>query len=68
MYNLFFKDTRNGGTKRNLGVCKVIQAAQCRKKNINLNKDNNNNEFEIVQGALIFFGKHILNLNANGFQ
>ena len=38
------------------------------KKNINLNKDNNNNQFEIVQGALIFFGKHILNLNANGFQ
>ena len=38
------------------------------KKNINLNKDNNNNQFEIVQGALILFRKHILNLNANGFQ
>ena len=39
------------------------------KKNINLNKDNNNNQFEIVQGALIFFRKtHFLNLNANGFQ
>ena len=52
------------------GIRVFEKCAQCR-KNININKDNNNNnEFEIVQRApfFFFFGKRILNLNANGFR
>ena len=37
-------------------------------KNIYINKDNNNNDFEIIQKAFFFsFGKHVMNLNANHF-
>ena len=37
-------------------------------KNININKDNNNNEFEIIQKRFFFFfGKHVMNLNVNHF-
>ena len=36
-------------------------------KKIYINKDNNNNDFEIIQKAFFFFGKHVMNLNANHF-
>jgi len=67
MYN-FFKIHKMGGL-RGIRVFVRLYKLNNAEKNININKDNNNNEFEIIQKRIFFFfGKDVMNLIVNQFS
>ena len=65
MYN-FFK-IHKMGELRGIRVFVRLYKLPNAEKKIYINKDNNNNDFEVIQKAFFFFGKHVMNLNANHF-